>query len=144
MLTTAAVSLPAWSQVRLVADRQRHVLWAFLAGLLLQGASLALYAAGGREQVELAGFAPVVILVVVRGVMAVTVFRLTAALGSSVAPLWAIGAFLPNLVGLVVLLVANGRATRFLGRAGVKVGFMGARLPDAPPPGYADVSDVFS
>lgn len=136
---------PSWTTLREIAAQQRFVLWAFLAGLLAVPVGVGL----GSALADLAVPALVVsggLVVVSRVVMAVGVYRLERAMGSRVAVLWAIGAFVPNFIGLIVLIVVSLAATRRLKQAGVKVGLMGATLPEQPPPGYAcsELSDVFS
>jgi len=86
---------------------------------------------------DLVGYLSLAVVIGVRGWMALSVYRLSKALGSKVAVLWAIGGFLPNIIGLVVLAVLSGRATGRLKKAGLRVGLLGARLPSEPPPGFA-------
>ena len=80
--------------------------------------------------------------------MAVAVYRLSRALGSGVLGglLWCVGSFLPNLVGVIVLVVVSARATSRLKKAGLKVGLLGAKLADRPPPGFLceEVAGAFS
>ena len=139
----AGAPLPSWSQLRAIADGQRLIIWALLAGfVLIPGGAVFGAAAGGSAGL----YAWIVFMVAVRLFMAVAVYRLAAALGSRVAILWAIGGFLPNLIGLVVILVLSARATKRLRAVGLKVGFLGTKLPEEPPPGVltAEVSQIFS
>ncbi len=133
----AASPLPSWAGLKAIADGQRAALIALGAGFLVIPLSV-LFASGLGE--ESGGVAGAVVLVAfvwaVRIWMAVAVYRLARALGSRLAVLWAIGAFLPNIIGLVVLAVISSRATGRLRKAGLKVGLLGAKLPDQPPPGF--------
>lgn len=54
---------------------------------------------------------------------------LTIALKKKYTPLWILGAFLP-FVNLILLLVINSDATAFLKKHGVRVGFLGADIND--------------
>ena len=56
--------------------------------------------------------------------MLVQVYRLTQAMGSSVAILWVLAMFVPCL-NLIFLLVLNSQATSWLNIRGVKVGLLG-------------------
>jgi len=127
--------LPSWSQLKDVAAGQRMVIWALLGGLLALGLTAWLGGALGAGGATLA-YAFTVLSIGVRIWMAFAVFQLARALGSRLALLWAVGAFLPGLIGLLVLLVLSARGTSRLKLAGLKVGLLGARLPEAPPPGF--------
>ncbi len=132
----AAALLPRWSTLKRVADAQRQAMFALLAGILAVPIS---FAAGSSAVPQAAGVAAVVLVLLVvaaRVWMTIAVYRLMKALASSLAVLWAIGAFLPNLIGLIVLAVCSARATKRLRDAGLKVGLMGAKLPEKPPPGF--------
>lgn len=59
--------------------------------------------------------------------VAIAIWNLGRALRIKLAWLFAILSFLP-LVGLVVLLVLNSRATTVLKMAGYKIGFLGAKI----------------
>lgn len=59
----------------------------------------------------------------------ILVYRLSAALGSSVPLLYALGAFLP-LVGIIIMLHLMGKSTKLLRAHGIRVGLMGARMSD--------------
>ncbi len=133
-----AAALPSWAALKAIADAQRQIMLAVLAGILAVlftqlPSPLSGEAQGFRE------VAAIVIVAVVVGVrlwMAVATYRLAGALGSKVAVLWAIGGFLPNLIGLIVLVVLSSRASSRLKKAGIKVGLLGAKLGDSPPPGF--------
>lgn len=100
-----------WSQSELleIGTRQKQVIWMILLGLL--GAVIP--------------FASLV-----TGAISVFfIYKLAAALRSSVAWLYIVLAFIP-LVGLLALLRLNGKATKALSSAGIKVGLMGAKQAD--------------
>lgn len=121
-----------WGRLRAVAQAQRFVIQMFLLGVVGLPTAAVLTSLLGDG--EAARYASVGVFIVLRSTMAWSVFQLSDKLGSDRPGLWAIGAFIPNIIGLIVLLVISGRATTFLQRAGVKVGLMGASLGDAPPP----------
>jgi hypothetical protein len=136
MATSApAAALPPWEQVVRVAAAQRLLIWIFFAGLL--AFPLSLQVGLGEKITKLL---LVAIVLIVRVAMAAAVYRVAAALGSKVAVVWAIGGFLPSIIGLIV------KATRFLRTAGLKPGFMGTRVPSDPPPGYGTeaLGQIFS
>ena len=133
--------LPRWADLKRVADAQRLVLFTFLAALLAIPGLAAIGATLGASGDSLHGAEILVIgvtalVVILRVWMAVAVYRLAKAMGSRIGVLWAIGAFLPNLIGLLVLAAISARATSHLKKAGLKVGFLGAKLPEKPPPGF--------
>ncbi len=137
----SAPPLPRWADLKRVADAQRLVLFTFLAALLaipgLAAIAGALGASGaGPSGAEVAIIAVTALVVILRVWMAIAVYRVAKAMGSKVGALWAIGAFLPNLIGLLVLAAISARATSHLKKAGLKVGFLGAKLPEKPPPGF--------
>lgn len=115
-----------------MAQAQRLVIQMFALGLLSLPAAFVLTALFGEG--ALTSYAMVGVFVAVRGSMAFAVYRLAGELASDLPALWAVGAFIPNIIGLIVLLVISGRATKVLQRAGVKVGLMGATLAQTPPP----------
>jgi len=57
------------------------------------------------------------------------IYKLAVALRMSAAWVYIILAFIP-LVGLIALLVINGKATKRLKKNGIKVGLLGARMAD--------------
>ena len=62
----------------------------------------------------------------------VFVFRLSLALyGTGAGIILGILTLIP-LVGLIVLFIVNGKATRILKRQGINVGLLGARMSDIP------------
>ncbi len=147
----AGQQLPRWSNLKAIADAQRLAIFALLAGIVAIPAAAALaipFTAdrGGAEMIL-----PFLVLVIVLGVrawMAVAVFRLARALGSGIGGgiLWAIGTFMPNLIGVIVLVAVSWRATSRLKKAGLKVGLLGAKLAEQPPPGFLcqEVAGAFS
>ncbi len=83
----------------------------------------------------LSGLAFLVVFLSVRTAMAVSVYRLAKLLAASAPVMWAIGTFIPNIIGVIVLMVISGRASTFLQKAGIKVGLFGASVGETPPPG---------
>ncbi len=137
-----AQQLPRWADLKRVADAQRLVLFTFLAALLaipgLAALGAGLAASGtGLNGAEVAVVAVAALVVILRVWMAVAVYRVAKAMGSRLGVLWALGTFLPSLLGLLVLAAISARATTHLRKAGLKVGFLGAKLPERPPPGFA-------
>ena len=127
--TTAGIP---WSRLRAVAQAQRFVIQMFALGLLSLPAAGVITALVGTG--ELANFAFVAVFLLVRGTMAFAVYKLASELNSGLPALWAVGAFIPNIVGMIVLLIISSRASTFLQKAGIKVGLMGASLAETPPP----------
>ena len=115
-----------------MAQAQRLVIQMFALGLLSLPAAAVLTAIFGAG--PLANYAFVGVFLLVRGAMALAVYRLAVGLNSGLPALWAIGVFIPNVLGVIVLLVISSRATKMLQTAGVKVGLMGASLAETPLP----------
>jgi hypothetical protein len=143
--------LPSWANLKAIADAQRLAIFALLGGIVAIPGAAALaipYTLENSGAAELLPFLVLAIVIGVRAWMAVAVFRLARALGSGIAGgiLWAIGTFMPNLIGVFVLVVASARATNRLKRAGLKVGLLGAKLAANPPPGFLcqEVAGAFS
>ena len=65
--------------------------------------------------------------------MMVSIYKLGTALDMSVTSriLFMLGTLIP-LLGLILLLVINQKATSYLNRCQIKVGLMGAKLSDLP------------
>src|SRR5512133_2888551 len=102
-----ARQIPRWADLKRIGDAQRLVLLTFLVGLLAMPASAAIGAGFGafrpdHGDIGVGVIAVLVLVVAVRAWMAVAVYRLARALGSRVGVLWALGAFIPNVLGLVV------------------------------------------
>jgi hypothetical protein len=144
-------SLPSWANLKAIADAQRLAIFALLAGILAIPAAAAVAIPYGVTSPGFTELLPFLVLVVVVGVrlwMAIAVFRLARALGSGIGGglLWAVGTFIPNIIGVIVLVVVSARATSRLKRAGLKVGLLGAKLAANPPPGFLcqEVAGTFS
>ena len=100
-----------WTKQDLIelAKRQKNILWMILVSLV-------------------AMFIP--FATIVTGIIQIYfIYKLAAALRSSAAWVYIILAFIP-LVGLIAILVINGKATKKLQENGIKVGLMGARMAD--------------
>lgn len=143
--------LPRWADLKKIGDSQRLVLVAFLVGLLAIPLSAAfgggfVSLGGGDSGLAVGALALGALALGVRIWMAVGTYRLARALGSGVAWLWTLGTFLPSILGLVVLIIVISRATKRLKKAGLKVGLLGAKLPEKPPPGFLceEVAGAFS
>jgi hypothetical protein len=147
---SAAQKLPRWSDLKKIADAQRQVLVAFCVGLLAIPLSAAfgggLAGFGGDAGTSIGLLVLAALVLGVRIWMAVGTYRLARAMASRVAILWTIGTFLPSIVGLLVLIAIISRATKRLKSVGLKVGLLGAKLPDQPPPGFLceEVAGAFS
>ncbi len=146
----AGQQLPRWADLKKIADAQRQVLVAFCAGLL----AIPLFAAFGggwsppvgETGVAIGALVLAALVLGVRVWMAIGTYRLARAIGSRLAILWTLGTFLPSILGLIVLIVLMSRATKRLKSVGLKVGLLGAKLPDQPPPGFLcqEVAGAFS
>jgi len=111
--------------LRLLARRQRMVLWLFLGSAV---GELLLFAPGASRLTAQGAVVEVMIMLSVRvAVIAGTVLVLRA-LRTNVMLLIALTVLmiLP-LVNLLVLLAENGRATKTLRKAGLRVGLMGVK-----------------
>lgn len=111
----------SWPDLKLIARKQKLLIWSVLAGLLIELPLLGLFA-----YEPIIGF-PIGVLYLA--------FRLTVAMQLGLAAFQEkiFGVFLAILtlfpcLGLLVLLAINGKATHVLTLHGVKVGFMGADL----------------
>ena len=110
-----------WQDLRLIASRQKGVLYCILFYIL---GSLALFMLP-PDMAILTGL----LLGIVFVAAFVYVFLLASKLyGAGVGVVLALLTLVP-LVGLIVLLVVNQKATKILTENGVKVGFMGAHVP---------------
>jgi hypothetical protein len=112
--------------IREIAGRQRVLILCILAGILI----LLGLIAGQRT------LPPVVQLVLLLAyygsAIAGTVFVFllaTKIYGTGIGILLGILTLIP-CIGLIVLLIVNGKTTAILKQNGVKVGFLGARVPD--------------
>jgi hypothetical protein len=110
--------------LRQVAKRQRALLWYILASLAIHLSFILI-----ASLPPIADVAPAIIFWVVQIFIIIGVVRLLAAMGVHI--IWRILCivllFAP-CINLLVLLVINGRATRALRNAGLRVGLMG--VPD--------------
>jgi len=116
---------PASPETREIAAAQRQLLFAVVSSILLNLTQCL----SGTMQSSPVLFVPLfVVALAILAFMIVSVVRLAAAMGTGTATrvLLALAMFIP-LVNLLVLLVLNGRATRRLEAAGLKVGLMGAK-----------------
>lgn len=116
------------TDLREIAARQRNLMYCILAYILLIVSQFVLPRDLGMF---IAGAALIVSITAV-----VFVFMLSIALyNTGVGVLLGVLTLIP-LLGLVVLLVVNGKATAVLRQHGVRVGFLGAdpnQVPGAPP-----------
>lgn len=106
------------SQLREIAKYQRLVLWSVLANLLSIFV-ISIQGLGVLISIALAVF------------QIYSLYKLANSLKESTVSiaLFIIGLFIP-LVGLLVLLYINSKATKALQNAGIKVGLMGANPDD--------------
>lgn len=115
---------PQRNDLRMIAIRQKGVIWCLLGYL----GAIALQWVLTPELAVLGAVAAVAASVTA----AVFVFMLAITLyGAGAGIALGIVTLIP-LVGLIVLLVINGKATRELRQHGIKVGFMGANLNQVP------------
>jgi hypothetical protein len=112
--------------VREIAKRQRGIIMCILGLFIVYGLAIA----GQRT------FPPAVVLALFAAIVAlditgvVFVFLLTTKLyGVGVGILLGILTFAP-CIGLITLLIVNAKATAILKEAGLKVGLLGAKVPD--------------
>jgi hypothetical protein len=118
---------PAGPDLRVVATRQKGLIFCILAYLLAVAAQFAL-----PEELRLlaALFALAVVVAAV-----VFVFMMALELyGVGIGIVMGVLTLIP-LVGLIVLLIINGKATKLLRRHGIKVGLFGADSRQIPDPG---------
>lgn len=119
----------AFVDLRLVARRQRQLLWIVLAGLLTYFFAILMFASSIQLWAIIATNALFIILTIVSVVMAIYMLH---ALRTSVAVMIICGILLfAPCINLITLLVVNGMATKALRRAGLRVGFMGVKDEDA-------------
>ena len=113
--------------IRMIATAQRRIILCILAQLVLYVALIA-----GQKALP-----PAVLVVLFLGMLAVDilamvfVFMLTTKMyGTGLGVLLGILTLAP-CVGLITLLVVNGKATSILRQNGLKVGLLGAKVPDS-------------
>jgi uncharacterized membrane protein YhaH (DUF805 family) len=126
------------NQVRQVAERQRSLVWAIFAALLLNFANI--FSAIVRRQPEAAADGILTLILMCLALLGqlwalLCVINLMAALGydTGIRILLIILMFIP-CVSLIVLLSLNVQATKFLRARGLRVGLMGVDPKDIPPP----------
>jgi hypothetical protein len=125
----APVAAPA-TDIRKIATMQRTIMFCILAELFVMVARGGAFASGmmGLAMVTFLLYLAVVIIA------CVCIFVLAMSLYSpAVGVLLGILALVP-IIGLIVLLVVNGKATKVLREHGLKVGLMGAKLPPLSSP----------
>jgi hypothetical protein len=118
------------SSPRVIAMLQKYIIYCVLANILLMAAAVNMDVKSAGSLGVLVVFRLAALAVVVAG--AVFVFRLAIRIyGTGWGVVLGILALIP-LVGLIVLLIVNGKATRILRKNGIGVGLLGARLRDLP------------
>jgi hypothetical protein len=126
----------SWYQTERIARAQKLLLWVILLTLV---SFVPLLIPRGDELVALVRIVGAVTLIFAAFAARIyATYLLAKALGDSSEAilLWTLGTAFGGcipLLGIVVLLVINQRATGRLQRAGLKVGLMGARLTSGPP-----------
>jgi hypothetical protein len=112
--------------IREIAGRQRAIILCIVAGIILYVAL-----AAGQTQLPLAVKLLLLMALLACNITAtVFVFLLTTKLyGTGVGVLLGVLTLLP-CIGLITLLIINGKATAILQQNGIKVGLLGATLPD--------------
>ena len=115
--------------IREIAGRQRVLILCILACIVLYVAFIVLRNILPAPEPLILG--PIALLLLAADITAcVFVFLLTTKLyGTGVGILLGILTLIP-CIGLIVLLIVNGKATAILKQNGIKVGFLGATLPD--------------
>ena len=106
-------------QVRDVAARQKAVIYCILANI-----ALAVIGFGVPPQLKVFMLLPYLALVVVE---AICFYRLASKFFHPVMAVLMMIVLVIPLIGLLVLLTVNGRATKLLQQNGVKVGLLGAK-----------------
>jgi hypothetical protein len=123
--------------VRKVAVAQKAILTCILiqiGSILIVIVGLASAGNGGEKSAVLPMLVRMAVLVaLISGVIsALFVFAMALRVyNTALGILFGIGALMPY-VGLIVLLVVNGKATKILQANGYKVGLLGAKLSDVP------------
>jgi hypothetical protein len=131
---------PDRGKLREVALRQRAVTSCLLVYLIVGVARISLLPNPGNPPNPKDGPGPIILILIV-GLLtlaviittAVMVFRLAITIyGTGTGVLMGILTLIP-ILGLVSLLIVNGKATGILRSHGIKVGFMGAARAQIPP-----------
>lgn len=125
-------STGAAADIERVARNQRVIIWViFFRVLLLLGTVVVFGIYGGQALPAGVSLAVVIARLVQFGLFVVAVVFVVMLMDSMRMEVWkcvvaAIAVLLP-WIGLIVLVVVNGKATRLLRGAGYEVGLMGAR-----------------
>ena len=94
----------------------------------LIGANAFLGGTTEKPEVNALFFVGLLVMLAAAIVGALAILRIGVVLFPESRYVYAIGAILPApLIGLIVMFVANSRATKYLKERGVKVGFFGAK-----------------
>jgi hypothetical protein len=111
-----------------VAKAQKGIIWCILIGLLIWPIIYIIGANVNNEE-DLAFPAGILwfSLIVLLCFQIVYVYRLATALKKSIPVLWTIGSLF-SCIGIIILLVLSGQATKIIREAGFKVGLMGANI----------------
>jgi hypothetical protein len=124
---------PARSDIRTIASRQKVLMYCILGYLALIGVRVAVMVNGTGLPV---GASAMLSLAALGIALTATVFVFLLATATYNTGLGIVLGFLTlvPLIGLLILLMVNGKATSVLKQHGVKVGIMGARMEDIPEP----------
>lgn len=125
-----------WDRLREVAFRQRRAIIAWAVPILIVIATvvLALVVPKGTALALLAD-SIVPVFVASRLWLTYEGWRWARVLRLYPAPLWG-ALFIPEGIGLIILLVMNGRAGRLLSANGMSIGLFGGRVPEQVPPSW--------
>ena len=122
-----ATPLPARTDLRAIAVRQRAIMFCILAYLILVAAQFAM-----PQELRII---PSLLAICVSIAAAVFVFMLALSVyNTAVGIVLGILTLVP-LIGLIVLLIINAKATKILRQHGIRVGLMGANPRQIPAPG---------
>jgi hypothetical protein len=124
-----ATPVPARADLRAIAMRQRGIMYCILGYLVLVAAQFAV-----PEQLRII---PGLLALVVSVAAAVFVFMLALSVYNTAAGVVLGILTLVPLIGLIILLIINARATKILRQHGIRVGLMGADPRQIPAPGQA-------
>jgi hypothetical protein len=124
-----ATPVPARADLRTIAVRQRGIMFCILGYLVLVAAQFAV-----PEELRII---PALLAVAVSVAAAVFVFMLALSVYNTAAGIVLGILTLVPLIGLIILLIINARATRILRQHGIRVGLMGANPRQIPSPGQA-------
>ncbi len=127
----------SWEEVLKIAKAQKLLLWVILGNIIANVSLLILSSAAKSAPATvqlLFGIGLVGFILVIVALQIAALVNLMRAMKMGIVSIiiLAIGSVL-SCIGLLVLLIINQRATTRLQRAGLKVGLMGAKIPDGPP-----------